>query len=661
MNIPFQLTSLALLGLLQSSIALAAAPDAVRTGKLDADAPLLSGHGTQLTGALDWSVRREAGMTVLDAPELDAALALIEVDAPNAAAALKAAWSRFRPGVKRVAASLTREPAREGWDERVAAGYELPANERRVANAVALRSGGKWTVVALDGGVATVQKRGAALEMMRGSVHPPGYKPESFAGRQPHPLDAARIARLRAFVADGIRQLRIPGAALALLDHGQVVYEGGVGVRRHGRPEPVDADTLFMAASNTKGMTTLLLASLADEGKLRWEQPVTELYPSFRLGDADTTARVRFKHLVCACTGLPQQNLEMMFEFGQASPASSIGLLANMKPTSNFGELYQYSNLMASAAGYIGGALAHPGMELGAAYDRAMQERIFTPLGMRGTTFDMARATGGNHASPHTIDYSNQLRVTGTEMDSSIVPHRPAGGAWTSAHDFIRYVQLEANQGRLEDGRQLVSSANLLARRAPQVAAGDDTSYGMGLEVMKVNGVQVIDHGGSLPGFKSNFYLLPEAGVGAVLMLNADEGYALLPVFQRYLLEVLYDGKPEALEDLRLAAAASRSGHAAGRARYTVPAAPAVASRLASRYHSDELGELVVSRRGKQTFVDAGEWKTAVATHANADGTVSLLTITPGLDFFELVVGSKDSKRTLTLHDGQREYLFTEM
>lgn len=657
------MAGLALAGLLQMSAACAAeaTPDAARTGKLDADLALLGGGGAQLTGAMDWSVRRAAGMTVLDAPEGDASLALVELEAPDAAAALKAAWLRFRPGVQRVAARLTREPAREGWDQRVAADYEIPANERLAVNAVALRGGARWTVVMLEGAVATVQKRGAALDMMRASVHPAGWRPESFAGRQAHPLDAARIARLRAFVAEGIRQLRIPGAALALLDHGQIVYEGGAGVRQHGRPERVDADTLFMAASNTKGMTTLLLASLADEGKLRWEQPVTELYPAFKLGDADTTAKVRFKHLVCACTGLPQQNLEMMFEFGHASPASSIGLLANMKPTSKFGELYQYSNLMASAAGYIGGALAHPGMELGAAYDQAMQERIFTPLGMRGTTFDMARATGGNHASPHTIDYGNQLRVTGTEMDGSIVPHRPAGGAWTSAHDFIRYVRLEANQGRLEDGRQLVSSANLLARRAPQVAAGDDTSYGMGLEVMKVNGVQVIDHGGSLPGFKSNFYLLPEAGVGAVLMLNADEGYALLPIFQRYLLEVLYDGKPEALEDLRVAAAASRSGHAAGRARYTVPAAPAVVSKLASRYHSDELGELVVSRRGKQTFVDAGEWKTAVATHANADGTVSLLTITPGLDFFELVVGSKDRQRTLTLHDGQREYLFTEM
>jgi CubicO group peptidase (beta-lactamase class C family) len=91
-----------------------------------------------------------------------------------------------------------------------------------------------------------------------------------------------------------------------------VVYQGGLGVRQLGKPERVDADSLFIAASNTKALTTLLLARLVDEHKLRWDEPVIEAYPSFRLGDAETTRRVLVKHLVCACTGMPRQDLEWL-------------------------------------------------------------------------------------------------------------------------------------------------------------------------------------------------------------------------------------------------------------------------------------------------------------------------------------------------------------
>src|SRR5258708_10482101 len=121
-----------------------------------------------------------------------------------------------------------------------------------------------------------------------------------------------------------MKKLGVPGASMALISGGQVVYEGGLGVRELGKPTPVDANALFRAAANTKGRTTLLLARLADEKKLHWEQPVTQIYPAFKLGDADTTKKVLVRHLVCACTGLPRQDLEWIFEFQQATPASSL-------------------------------------------------------------------------------------------------------------------------------------------------------------------------------------------------------------------------------------------------------------------------------------------------------------------------------------------------
>ena len=66
-----------------------------------------------------------------------------------------------------------------------------------------------------------------------------------------------------------------------------------------------------------------------------------------------------------------------------------------MQPTSKFGEVFQYSNLMAAAAGYIAGATAMPGKEWGAAYDAAMRTKVFEPLGMSTTTFDFDRGVEG--------------------------------------------------------------------------------------------------------------------------------------------------------------------------------------------------------------------------------------------------------------------------
>lgn len=80
---------------------------------------------------------------------------------------------------------------------------------------------------------------------------------------------------------------------------------------------------------------------------------MTKIYPSFKVADQEVTKRVLLKHLVCACTGLPRQDFEWLFTFARSSPQAQLDVLATMKPTTEFGALFQYSNPLASAAGYI--------------------------------------------------------------------------------------------------------------------------------------------------------------------------------------------------------------------------------------------------------------------------------------------------------------------
>jgi len=628
--------------------------------RLAADTPRVTPGGATFTVPSGWSIGTSKNLVLLTPPETDTHIAIVDSQAADAKAAVAAAWAAYKPAAQRPLKLVTPRPGREGWDERQVFDYETSPNERAVVEAIALRAGSTWTVLILDGSEPTVEKRGAPIGLIFDSLRPKGYNRESFAGRKPQPLDAAHIEQLKEFVQTSMQELGIPGVSMALIDGGKVVFDGGFGVRELGKSDQVDENTLFMAASNTKGMTTLLLAELVDEKKLKWDEPVVDVYPSFKLGDADTTKKVLVKNLICACTGLPRQDLEWIFEFKNATPESTLALLGTMQPTSKFGEVFQYSNLMAAAAGYIGAHVLYPNMELGAAYDQAMQKKIFEPLGMKSTTFDYARALAGDHASPHGDNVDGQPAVANMAFNYAVVPARPAGGVWTSADDLIRYVELELALGKLPDGKQLVSSENLLARRAPQVALGENSSYGMGLIVDRKYGIPVVSHGGSMAGFKSNLYFLPDSGIGAVVLTNSDTGGMLLGPFGRRLLEVVFDGKPEAVGNVAAAAATYKAGLAKERERLVVPADPALVAHLAKSYSSKELGELEVLNKDGITTFDFGEWKSAVASRKNDDGSISFITIDPTNSGFEFVVADRGGKRALIIRDGQHEYVFLE-
>jgi CubicO group peptidase (beta-lactamase class C family) len=628
--------------------------------KLAADKEVTTARGATFMAPGGWSISTSGALVVLEPPEGDSRVVIFDSDAATSDAAINAAWTAYKSDEKRTIKQKLSPPAREGWEENQVYLYETSPNERAVVQSIARRAKNNWTVVILHGKQPTFEKRGAAVGLIMGSLRPGTYKRESFAGRKAGALNAERIAQMKAFVEMAMKKLDVPGVGLAFVENGKIVYEGGIGVKELGKRDPIDENTVFMAASNTKGMTTLLLAALVDEGKVKWDDLVTKAYPKFKLGDAKTTEQVRIEHLICACTGLPRQDLPWLFDFRKATAALSMEMLGRMQPTSGFGEVFQYSNIMASGAGYVAGYLYNPKMEMGAAYDEAMRKKIFEPLGMKSTTFDYARALKGNHASPHQWDVDAKQAVASMDLNYSIHPHRPAGGVWTSAHDLIQYVQLELAKGKLSNGNVLVSETNLLARRKPYVKVGAYGSYGMGLQVDNRWGTPVVSHGGSMIGFKSDILLLPEHGVGAVILTNSDTGGMMLGSFRRRFLEVLFDGKPEAAEDVAKASENSRAVHAKERARLVVPAEAAALARLAARYTSPELGELAVRKQGSSTVFDLGEWRSSVATRKNDDGTISFLTIDSGISGFEFVEGKRNEKRALIVREGQHEYFFVE-
>jgi CubicO group peptidase (beta-lactamase class C family) len=650
--------------LLEQSLSASAQPaiNAARaqaSEKLSADTPKTSVLGSAFIAPKDWSIRVEGPATILEAPEGDSWVALVDVQAKTQDEALALAWRVYKPDAKWPLKVTNDLPDRDGWSRRRLYDYQTSPNEKRGVDALVYYSGSNWTVVIEDVADAVAGKRGGQLALIFSRLLPKGYSRESFAGKKANTLDSARIAELGQFVEQGQKVLGLPGVALGLVQDGKVVFAGGFGVKELGGTEKPDGDTLFMVASNTKAMTTLLLAKLVDEHRITWDTPVIKLFPSFRLGDAETTHSVLVKHLICACTGMPRQDLEWIFDYGKMTPESTMALLGTMQPTSKFGELFQYSNLMAAAAGYTGAHVIHPDMELGVAYDSAIQSYVFDPLQMKETTFDFKRALSGNHAGSHSPDADGKTAKAVTAINDAIIPARPAGGAWSSVNDMLKYVSMELAEGKLPDGTTYISKEPLLERRAPQVSIGKDVTYGMGLTVDTTYGVPVVHHGGDLVGYHSDMMWLPQQNVGLVILTNADPGWLLRDRIRRKLLEVLFDGHPEAEALLHADAKSFYADLAAERKLMTIPADANESAKLAKHYANASLGEITVSTLGASTIFDFREWKSEVASRKNPDGTISFITTVPGELGFEFVVGS-GARRTLTIRDAQHEYVFEE-
>lgn len=404
---------------------------------MQADTPKTTRDGSKFVAPGGWSIFTNGNAVVLT-PEGDSKVALVDVAAKDADAAVKSAWEVVRPDMKWALKLATDSPGREGWDSFRNYDYEVSPNEHRAVGARAAKRGDAFTVILFDMDLGVAEKRSGQSAVIFDRLLPPNYERESFAGRKARELKGERLSQLKDFIEMSRAALGIPGVALGVYQSGELLFEGGFGVREQGKPEPVDAETLFMIASNTKSMATLLLATSVEEGKIAWETPVTAVMPDFRLGDAETTRQVLIKHLVCACTGLPRRDFEWLLEFKNATPKSEMDFLGTIQPTSKFGEMFQYSNLLAAAGGFVAAHILFPQRELGSAFDEAMRVRVFGPLGMTATTFDFAQALAGNHASPHAWNPDAVTAPAEMAVNYAIIPLRPAGGAWSNVKDMMR-------------------------------------------------------------------------------------------------------------------------------------------------------------------------------------------------------------------------------
>lgn len=297
----------------------------------------------------------------------------------------------------------------------------------------------------------------------------PAAPPMEVTAGSPLPLAGERRAQFEAYVADALLRFGVPGASVAVVQNGNVVYLNGFGFREAGSTLAVDPDTMFMIGSVTKSMTTMLAATLVDDGRLTWETPLADLLPAFAVGDPELTESLTVCDAFCNCIGIPGRDLEFFFAGDTFTPEGVVTALAGVAPTAARGERFQYNNLLIAAGGYALGVAAEGSSDtMLRAYDVALRERVPGPIGMTRSTFQPKEVLdGGNYALPHATDLTGRQQAIPVAAERTLGPVAPSGQLWSNAREMARYVQTELAGGVAPNGTRVVSAEQLAETWAP--------------------------------------------------------------------------------------------------------------------------------------------------------------------------------------------------
>jgi CubicO group peptidase (beta-lactamase class C family) len=350
-------------------------------------------------------------------------------------------------------------------------------------------------------------------------------------------IDASTIDTL---VRQSMRAWRVPGAAVAIVRDGKVIYLKGHGAREIGKKGDVGADTVFPIASCSKAFATAALATLVDEKKLQWDDKVRKHLPYFRLADSLADKEVRLRDLLCHRTGLANHNI--LWYRSPWSQEEQIRRAGKLPLDKSFRSVFQYQSTMFAAAGLAGARTA------GASYSDLVGKRLLVPLGMKRTFFTSTDAIkAGDVASPHQFDSAGKAVV----MDRYPMTFAdPAGSMHSSARDLSLWLQFHLAEGALE-GKRLVSAKSLHETHKPQMVIRlpvqekplhPDTvqlSYGLGWVVHDRKGHLLISHGGAIDGFRAYLTMAPRSKIGIAILANLSDTSMQLALANRILDKML--------------------------------------------------------------------------------------------------------------------------
>lgn len=419
----------------------------------------------------------------------------------------------------------------------------------------------------------------------------------------------AALPKLEVY-AQGLRERTgVPGLAIAIVHADRVVFLQGFGVRESGKPDAIDADTVFQLASVSKPLTATVIAGLVGDGIVTWDAKLADLDPAFRLWDDDVSSQVTIRDLLCHRSGLPDHAGDLLEDLGY-SRAEVLRRLRFQPPGGLFRSSYAYTNF-----GFTEAAVASA-RAAGKPWEDLASDRLFRPLGMGRTSYRHADyVSADNRAKLHVPIDGKWVAKHDRQADAQA----PAGGASSTARDLSRWLRLLLADGRHE-GKPLIATDPLDETHRPQVVSKparpptDPTGfYGLGWNVgHDASGRLTLNHSGAFDlGAATCVMLVPGDELGIIVLTNsAPIGVPEAIAFT--FLDLVHSGSPQrdwfetltpAFEEMARPAYGTLVAADRDPAEKSPPLPPA---SYEGTYHNDYIGTAVVARAGDGLVLSLG-------------------------------------------------------
>jgi CubicO group peptidase (beta-lactamase class C family) len=333
-------------------------------------------------------------------------------------------------------------------------------------------------------------------------------------------LHAQWTPELDAWIEKARADWEAPGVAVTVVQDGKLLVAKGYGVRTLGRPELVDAHTVFDIASLSKSFTAAAAAILVDEGKMAWDDPVRKHLPGFTVRDPYRTQSLTMRDLLAHRAGLEQGNFVFIFSnYDTAEIVRRMGHLEERQPF-RAGNMI-YSNLGYATAGHAIQSAA------GMPFADFVRTRLVEPLGMSESTVAVQHDTAANHADGHTYINDKHVPIRARKALNAL----GANSVNSTATDIANWLLFQMGDGTWQ-GKRIISAAameemhspQMIIPTTPEMRAGRGVNffaaYGLGWQVMDYRGRKMLWHSGGADGMPTYMAILPNEKIGVCVMVN---------------------------------------------------------------------------------------------------------------------------------------------
>jgi CubicO group peptidase (beta-lactamase class C family) len=317
-------------------------------------------------------------------------------------------------------------------------------------------------------------------------------------------------AAVDAYMQAQIESWRVPGAALVIVENGQVVHQGGFG-KADASGQAVTALTPFEIGSCSKSFTALAVMQLEELNRLQLDEPVQTYLPWFRVRDDALTGQITLRTLLNHTSGIPlNASFRLMNNLDGSTLQEQVERLKDARLASSPGHTYQYNNYNYMILALVIEAVT------GQSYGDYIQQHIFAPLDMRSSYTDMNTARNMGIADGHTWWFGIPVRGQPRNRPDML----GAGFLVTSANDMGSYL-LAYLEGGAYAGKRLLSAEGISRMHQRPVLSGGESPYGFGWVRYPENNIDIVNHNGASPGFTCSMILVPERKLGVAVLTNS--------------------------------------------------------------------------------------------------------------------------------------------